>query len=257
MNSGRDDDGGGLVISGLTKSFRGVRAVNDLTVTISPSRITGLIGPNGAGKSTVFKLIGGVLRPDQGNVSWQGRQISGLHATHVARLGIGLSFQELRLFESMSTADNLRTAAEGGLLDSIGTRKRRVDERVDEVASLCHLEGVLGEKAGSLSYAEQKFLSLGRVLIRKSSLLLLDEPASGLDNASLESFQSILRSVVASGRTICLIEHNFGLVSAIADYVLFLEAGRLRAQGSPKDIAGDRDLATIYLGKAALPEETR
>jgi ABC-type branched-subunit amino acid transport system ATPase component/ABC-type branched-subunit amino acid transport system permease subunit len=254
----RDNDGTGLVISGLTKSFRGVRAVNDLNVTISPNRITGLIGPNGAGKSTVFKLVGGVLRPDRGMVSWQGRLVSGRPASYVARLGIGLSFQELRLFEDMSTAENLRTAAEVGFLDSVGARRRRVDEQVAEVASLCHLEGVLGERAGSLSYAEQKFLSLGRVLITGASLLLLDEPASGLDNTSLESFQSILRSVVASGRTtVCLIEHNFGLVSAVADHVLFLEAGRLRAQGSPFDIASDRDLTAVYLGKAALPEEAQ
>lgn len=256
MNARCEATADGLVISGLTKSFRGVRAVNDLNVSISAGRITGLIGPNGAGKSTVFKLVGGVIRPDRGVARWQGRPLTGLPTSRVARLGVGLSFQELRLFEGMSAADNLRTAAEARLLDGLGARRRRVDERIEEVASLCNLENVLGQKAGSLSYAEQKFVSLGRVLMRDPRLLLLDEPASGLDNSSLTSVRRILRSIVSSGRTICLIEHNFRLVSAVADHVLFMEAGRLRAQGSPAEIARDTDLALIYLGKAMLPEET-
>ncbi|MEH2484572.1 ABC transporter ATP-binding protein [Bradyrhizobium sp. AZCC 2230] len=240
-----------LEIANLTKSFDGVKAVEDVTLNLREGIITTLVGPNGAGKTTLFNLITGHLRPTSGDIRWQGESIVGTAPWKIARLGVARTFQDLRLFAHMTVFENVLTVMEKSAwfwqsdTGSGADRHLRVHEILD-ATGLLHKAGV---RANDLAYAERKFLSMARIMATKAKMWLLDEPASGLDPRSYERFVALLRGEVRRGITICIIEHNLEIVVSISDRISFLDQGRLLADGEPEEILGNPELSSIYFGE--------
>ena len=192
--------------------------------------------------------------PDRGEVTWLGKSILGLPHWKIARLGIGRSFQDLKLFANMTVAENIETVTERGswLWQPGGrTATRRARDKVERDACRHRPRRQARRARRRLAYAERKFLSLARIMASGARLWLLDEPASGLDRGSYERFLSLLRNEVREGVTICIIEHNLDIVQGISDRIAFLDQGRLLAEGDPKTILSDPALAAIYFGERA------
>jgi branched-chain amino acid transport system ATP-binding protein len=243
-----------LQATGVAKTFGGLKAVDDVSFSLRAGIITTLVGPNGAGKTTLFNLMTGHLVPDRGEVTWLGKSILGLSHWKIARLGIGRSFQDLKLFANMTVEENIETVTERGswLWQSGGASARRARRAKVEAALVATgLADKRDARAVDLAYAERKFLSLARILASGARLWLLDEPASGLDRGSYERFLSLLRNQVREGVTICIIEHNLDIVQGISDRIAFLDQGRILAVGDPKMILSDPALAAIYFGERA------
>jgi branched-chain amino acid transport system ATP-binding protein len=247
---------------GIVKRYGGLTAVDDVTVTTEPGVIAALIGPNGAGKTTLFQCLTGSERPDGGCVLLDGRDITRAAPDARARMGVGRTFQRLAVFPTMTVADNLGVGAEnrtsapaivrvGALLLGIlgfpiedeKAHQRRVDEVVDQLG----LQEVRGELAGSLPTGTLRLVELGRALCHDPTVMLLDEPASGLDTAETRQFQSVLRSVAATGVAILLVEHDMDLVFHVADRVFAMAEGRLLADGSPDEVRRNPDVREAYL----------
>lgn len=239
-----------LEINGLSKAFGGNLIINNATLALQKGRITSLVGPNGAGKTTLFNLITGFLRPDSGQIRYQGRDLVGLAPQRVTRLGIARSFQSLRLFNDMTVYENVLVSLENSL------RLWRPKNNRDHVRTQAVLERVaLWEqrhvRAADLSYAEKKFLNLARIMALGTELFLLDEPASGLDGPSRVTFHELLRSLQKEGHTILLIEHNLDIVREVSDEIAFLNKGEVVAFGTPEEIFADKELTRIYFGVSA------
>lgn len=243
-----------LQATGVAITFGGLKAVDDVSFSLRSGIITALVGPNGAGKTTLFNLMTGHLVPDRGEVTWLGKSIRGLPHWKIARLGIGRSFQDLKLFANMTVEENIETVTErrSWLWQAGGaSAKSERRARVDATLAATGLEDKRDARAVDLAYAERKFLSLARIMAAGARLWLLDEPASGLDPGSYERFLSLLRNQVREGVTICIIEHNLDIVQGISDRIAFLDQGRLLAEGDPKTILSDPALAAIYFGERA------
>jgi ABC-type branched-subunit amino acid transport system ATPase component len=241
-----------LSVRGLSRSFGGLAAVQDVNLDLQRGVVTALVGPNGAGKTTLFNLITGNLARDRGEVLLEGREITGLSPHHIARLGIARSFQDLRLFGHMSVRDNVLAAQErtAWLWQPGGRAAHRARLAVTEAAlARAGLAELAGARAMDLAYAERKFLSLARILATGARIWLLDEPASGLDPVSRARFVAMLRHATAEGVTVCLIEHNLDIVTELADRIAFLDQGRKLAEGEPAQILADPALAAIYFGE--------
>ncbi|MGE0848222.1 MAG: ABC transporter ATP-binding protein [Hyphomicrobiaceae bacterium] len=254
--SSADHMGGEVLLQAtdVAKTFGGLKAVDDVTFALRAGIITTLVGPNGAGKTTLFNLMTGHLVPDQGEVLWLGKSILRLPHWKIARLGIGRSFQDLKLFANMTVEENIETVTERGswLWQPGGASARAArKEKVEATLAATGLIDKRHDRAVDLAYAERKFLSLARILASGARLWLLDEPASGLDPGSYERFLSLLRNQVREGVTICIIEHNLDIVQGISDRIAFLDQGRLLAEGDPKTILSDPALAAIYFGERA------
>ncbi len=238
-----------LSVRGLSRSFGGLAAVQDVSLDLRRGVVTALAGPNGAGKTTLFNLITGHIAADAGAVDLMGASILGRRPHHIARAGIARSFQDLRLFGSMTVRDNVLAALEpvAWLWQPGEAAARR--ERVEQALVTTDLIAVADTRAVDLSYAETKFLSLARILATGAPIWLLDEPASGLDPASRQRFVRIVRDGVASGVTVCLIEHNLDIMTELADRIAFLDRGRKLAEGEPEEILSDAELIAIYFGE--------
>ena len=238
----------------ISKTFGGLKAVDNVSFALRAGIVTTLVGPNGAGKTTLFNAMTGHLVPDQGSVTFLGRSILGLPHWKVARLGIGRTFQDLKLFSHMTVAENVTTATESGSwLWQTGGRAAKAErtERIERALDATQRQRRRNARAIDLSYAERKFLSIARIMASGARLWLLDEPASGLDPRSYERFLALLRAQVGKGSTICIIEHNLDIVVGISDRIVFLDQGRVLAEGDPKSILSDPNLAAIYFGERA------
>ena len=241
-----------LEIRDLDKQFGGVKAIDGVSLDLRAGIVTTLVGPNGAGKTTLFNLVTGHLRPDCGDIRWNGTSIVAEPHWRIARLGIARTFQDLRLFTHMTVAENVMTVMEpdawiwqrGGA----AARRRRL-ERVGAILEATHLADKARVRALDLAYAERKFLSLARIMATDARIWLLDEPVSGLDPRSYELFLELLRREVRGGVTVCIIEHNLDVVVGISDRIAFLDQGRLLANGEPREILADPRLAAIYFGE--------
>ena len=256
MSPAADSIGGEVLLQAtdVAKTFGGLKAVDNVTFALRAGIITTLVGPNGAGKTTLFNLMTGHLVPDQGEVLWLGKSILRLPHWKIARLGIGRSFQDLKLFANMTVEENVETVTERGswLWQPGGPSARTArKEKVEATLAATGLVDKRHDRAVDLAYAERKFLSLARILASGARLWLLDEPASGLDPGSYERFLSLLRKQVREGVTICIIEHNLDIVQSISDRIAFLDQGKLLAEGEPKTILSDPALAAIYFGERA------
>jgi branched-chain amino acid transport system permease protein len=247
-----------LSCEGLTKRFGGLTAVNDLSFEVAEGRITALIGPNGAGKTTIFNLITRFLPPDAGVVRFRSRELQKETPDRIARLGVARSFQDIRLFSRMTVLDNVmlgfpRQEGENLLYallapGAVARSERRRQERAREILQFVGLEQKSEAPAEELSYGQQKLLLIGRLMALQPSVLLLDEPCSGLDPNMLARVSGRLRELSDQGATILLIEHNMDVVRALAHYVVFLSEGRALAAGPTEEILGDRSLTKIYFG---------
>jgi ABC-type branched-subunit amino acid transport system permease subunit/ABC-type branched-subunit amino acid transport system ATPase component len=243
---------------GLARRFGGIVAVSGLDITLRRGRIIGLIGPNGAGKTTAFNLLTGFLRPDEGAVLLNGAALTGTPPYRVVRRGVARSFQDLKLFARMTALDNVMVALplqKGDNLLNVYFRPWRVarDERSNRAHALAILDFVgLHDKADvtaeNLSYAEEKLLSIARLVATGAEVLLFDEPLSGLAPNALEAIFPVLRRLAASGKTICIIEHNLDVIRGLCDTAVFLDEGRKLAEDVPERLIADPALAARYFG---------
>jgi ABC-type branched-subunit amino acid transport system ATPase component len=237
-----------LCLRSMTRRFGGIAAVADVSFDLQPGIVTALVGPNGAGKTTLFNLVTGNLRADGGRVELSGEDVTGMKPHRVARLGIARSFQDLRLFSHMTVRENVLTATEPGSWFWQGGKATERLARVDEALAKTSLGAMADVRAITLGYAAQKFLSMARIVASGARIWLLDEPASGLDPSSRRQFVDLLRGATAVGIGVCLIEHNLDIVIELADRIVFLDQGKVLAEGEPDQILNDPALTAIYFG---------
>jgi branched-chain amino acid transport system ATP-binding protein len=237
----------------ITKSFGGLKAVDSVDVEVNEGEIVGLIGPNGAGKSTLFNCITGNHQPDEGRVYLQGEDVTGWPEHRIARAGLGRMFQETRVFGDMSVRKNLLLAAqEGG--ETLGKLLRRPDpsiqRRADELLEYVDLGGLAETRAGRMSFGQQKLLEFSMALIADPDVLLMDEPAGGINPAMIENLIEYIRTANEDEEaTIFLIEHNMDFVMEIADRIYVLAHGEKIAEGTPDEIQNDETVLDAYLGR--------
>ncbi len=232
----------------VSVTFGGVAALKGVSMSAEPGRIHGLIGPNGAGKSTLFNVACGLTRPDQGSVFLDGADITSLGPHRRARRGLARTFQQLELFGVLSVYDNVRTAAE----IRRGWSHDRTDVAAETRAALTRT-GLLdraGDRADALSTGSARLLEIARALVSRPKLLLLDEPAAGLDEHETQALGSLLTELVADGLGIVLVEHDVDLVMKICASVTVLDLGCVLISGTPDEVRASQDVLDAYLGTA-------
>ncbi|MBX6377745.1 MAG: ABC transporter ATP-binding protein [Clostridia bacterium] len=247
-----------LRIEGVEKAFGGLRVLRGCTFDVTGPGVTCLIGPNGAGKTTLFHIISGFLRPDKGRIYLKGLDVTGHRPEQLVRLGLARTFQLLRVFQRMTVLDNVLLAFQdqvgerplGALVLPPAVRRQEaaLRRRAQELLETLGLAGRSGDWVGNLSYAEQKLVSLAQLLATGADVLLLDEPASGLDRTSARRLLGIVRGLAQEGRTVVVVEHNVSLVRELADRVVFLHEGIVYAEGPADQVIGDPRLAEVYFG---------
>ncbi len=248
-----------LEIAQLTMRFGGIVALESVSFNVSKGRIAGLIGPNGAGKTTLFNCLSRLYRPDRGDIRLNGTSIARCAASDIAAIGIGRTFQSPALFASMTVLDNVKVGGHargrsGALTDAVTLPAARREERSFEEAAramlaFVGLEREASRPAANLSFAARKRIELARALAVKPALLLLDEPAGGLNHEEVAELGALIRSVRDQlAITILLVEHHMGLVMSLSDQVVVLNFGRVIADGAPGEVRGNPAVAEAYLG---------
>jgi branched-chain amino acid transport system ATP-binding protein len=237
-----------------------VVAVDRVSMKVAAGELRGLIGPNGAGKSTLFNLVIGALRPNAGEVRFEGRRIDRLPAAARARLGVSIAFQSVRLFRGLSVLENVMVGAQAwtshGFVEAALRlpRHRREERAIKQEAELAlgqvGLQDLAGEAAESLPLGRQRSLQIARALCGRPRLLLLDEPASGLRAAEREQLSHLLTGLRGRGLTMLLVEHDVGFVTRLADRITVLDGGRVIAEDSPDQVQRDEHVIAAYLGRA-------
>ncbi|MCI9199113.1 MAG: ABC transporter ATP-binding protein [Lachnospiraceae bacterium] len=249
-----------LEVKNLTISFGGLRAVDDFQMEIKKGQLYGLIGPNGAGKTTVFNLLTGVYKPDEGIVKLEGRDITGLKTIDINKAGIARTFQNIRLFKELTVLDNVKvglhnhyhySTVEGILrLPKYHKVEREMDERALELLKVFELDGEADYLASNLPYGKQRKLEIARALATEPKLLLLDEPAAGMNPNETGELMDTIRFVRDKfDMTILLIEHDMKLVSGICEELTVLNFGRILTQGKTSTVLNDPQVITAYLGE--------
>jgi ABC-type branched-subunit amino acid transport system ATPase component len=240
----------GLATAGLSKSFGGVRAVDDATVEFHHGRINALIGPNGSGKTTFFNCVTGMIRPDAGTVSYRGRPITGTAPHRVAAAGIGRSFQLCRIFPRMTALENVLVAHRRRGITGLLRSARAADEveRARGWLRRVGIEHLEHAEARDLSYGQQKLLELAGVLMAEPETIMLDEPAGGVNPALIERIAVLVRELNAEGRTFVVVEHNMELVMSLSDHVVVFDRGRPIAAGPPEQVRANPAVLEAYLG---------
>jgi ABC-type branched-subunit amino acid transport system ATPase component/ABC-type branched-subunit amino acid transport system permease subunit len=249
-----------MEVEDAVRSFGGIRALNGFSTTLETGRITALIGPNGAGKTTAFNLITGFLAPDSGRILLAGLDITNTKPHLLAGLGVARSFQNLRLFYQMTVLDNVMVGIPGQKGERLAwatvamgptwKEERQTRRMALQILRYVGLEERALTLAENLSYAEEKLLVLARMLAMQADLLLLDEPASGLDPNSLDAMYAMIRQLAEGGKTICIIEHNLDVIKELAHKIVFLDEGRAFAEGSTESLLKNPELAARYFGNA-------
>jgi branched-chain amino acid transport system ATP-binding protein len=243
-----------LSVSNVTRRFGGLTAVDNVTASVEKGELVGLIGPNGAGKTTLFNLISGFTPVSEGEVRFKGERITGLKPYDVARRGMGRTFQNLRIFPNMSVFDNVSVGAIGSLGAGLGSAffgKRSsaaISERTNAALSAVGLLADAEALAANISYGKRKYLEIARALAMNPDLLILDEPAAGLNNSETKGLADFIRKLHADGVTVLLVEHDMALVMSICQRVIVLASGRKIADAPPAIVKTDRAVLEAYLG---------
>jgi branched-chain amino acid transport system ATP-binding protein len=248
-----------LSVQGLHKEFGGVIALSDLDCEVRKGQIKAIIGPNGAGKTTFFNVVTGVLPPTNGSIHFEGQNVCRLPTHRIAKLGIGRTFQSLRLFRNMTVLENVMVGCHmigkvgivRALLRLPGLRleERELRERSMEILRSVNLDRRGSRPVHSLTFYEQRRLEIARALVASPRLLLLDEPAAGLNIRETEDMGELIRKIRSRGMTVILVEHDMSLVMEISDEVLVLDHGEKIAEGVPEQIQHDQRVIAVYLGE--------
>ena len=249
---------GELKLGGVFKRFEGLTALSDVTLNVQPGEVVGLIGPNGAGKTTLFNIITGMLAPTSGDVSYCNREIGGLRPYSIAALGVTRTYQITSLFPELSTQDNIRVATHlrscRSVLAALLRNKRfrdseaAIDQTVDRILQLLRLQSRCDLPASALSYGDQRRLEIGLALATGAGLILLDEPAAGLNAEETDELCDLIRRLRAAGFTIIVIEHDMRMVMGLCDRIVVLSLGRIIFDGTPTAAAAHPDVIEAYLG---------
>ncbi|GAA4513565.1 MULTISPECIES: ABC transporter ATP-binding protein [Nonomuraea] len=246
-------------LSGVTVAFGGIVAMNDVSFDVPSTGIMALIGPNGAGKTTAFNVLSGHIRPRSGTVEVFGTAASALGPAGLAGRGLARSWQDGRAFLDMTVLENLVVAVRCPRAESPFWRLARprraarleagLVRQADEVLETLGLSAFRDHRAGDIGYAEQRLVGIGRLLIRRPRLLLLDEPAAGLDGESIDRVVGIVRDIAAGGLPVVIVEHSLSVVRSLADSCVFMSNGEVVARGTPEDLFRRDELIDMYFGK--------
>jgi ABC-type branched-subunit amino acid transport system ATPase component len=238
-----------LAVTGLTKVFGGVRAVDDCTFDVTRGGITALIGPNGSGKTTVFNLITGYLRPDAGRVTFSGRDVTGHSTGRLYRHGLSRTFQQARVFPQLTVLENLVVAGGSRWWQLAGPRTGRADRtRAMDLLDEFQLSALADAFASELSYGQRKLLEFAAVLMSSPRLVLLDEPTAGVNPVMIETIERHVRARHARGVTFLIVEHDMTFVMRLCDPVIVLDAGRPIFSGRPADVQASPLVLDAYMG---------
>lgn len=249
-----------LEVTGLGISFGGLRAVDELNMSIEKGTLVGLIGPNGAGKTTVFNMLTGVYQPTDGGIRLNGENLIGKKPEQISAAGIARTFQNIRLFSKMSVLDNVKVGLHNQIKYSLfgslfhagayAKKEAAMDQKATEILKVFDLDSVSDLNAANLPYGKQRKLEIARALATAPQFLLLDEPAAGMNpNETAELMETIQLVREKFGVTILLIEHDMKLVAGICEYLYVLNFGRELAKGTPKEVLNNQDVITAYLGE--------
>jgi branched-chain amino acid transport system ATP-binding protein len=229
-----------LICSELAKRYGGVRAVESVSMSIEQPGIYALIGANGSGKTTLFNLLSGFVRADHGEVRWQGRKITRTRAVRRAQLGLVRTFQQTMSFPGLTVWENL---------DLVGLDRGIKTERLEEIAELCRITEFATAAARDIPFGVARRLGIGLALVAEPTLLLLDEPAAGLNDRETDELAALLRDIHAAGTSVFVIEHNMDFVMPLSDEIFVMDAGSIMARGTPEEIASNEDVIRSYLGE--------
>ncbi|NOQ20858.1 MAG: ATP-binding cassette domain-containing protein [Desulfobacterales bacterium] len=245
-----------LEIANVTKNFGGLTALSDIGLQVKAKQIYGLIGPNGSGKTTLFNIITGFLTATEGSIQFSGKELTRLPPNKIARLGIARTFQNIRLFGTMTVKENVLVAqnirARSGILSLVqllSAREKKLKEEADVLLEKMGLWKKRNELSISLPYGDQRRLEIARALALAPELLLLDEPAAGMNEAETEDLLKRIQEIRDMGQTIMLIEHDMNIVMGICDYISVLNFGSVIAKGTPAEIQTSEAVIEAYLGR--------
>ncbi len=251
-----------LEVRRVGKRFRGLRALDEVSLTVGRGEIRGIVGPNGSGKTTLFNVVSGVYRASAGQVLLDGRVVSGMRPYRLSALGLARTFQNLRLFGELTVKDNVLVALDRShplavwryVLWPFGIwrQERRLDRRADALLARFGLTEFAGARPDALPYGIQRRIEIARAMAGEPRLLLLDEPAAGLNGEEVRQLAEIVRSIRDSGVTVVLIEHNMGLVMSLCERVTVLAGGTVIAEGTPAEVVADHAVIEAYLGDSAM-----
>ena len=249
-----------LECKSLGIQFGGLKAVDNFNLSIEEGSLYGLIGPNGAGKTTVFNLLTGVYKPTVGSIKLNGSTISGLKPVQISKLGIARTFQNIRLFSNMTVLDNVKVALHNEIRYSLlsdflhdfnySKKEALMDEKAEDFLKVFELDEFKNLKAGNLAYGQQRKLEIARALATRPKLLLLDEPAAGMNPQETAELMDTIKLIREKYKiTILLIEHDMKLVSGICEYLTVLNFGTELVSGTPGEVLNDHRVITAYLGE--------
>lgn len=253
-----------MTVEGLSKQFGGLAAIDDLSFSIRPGSIHSIIGPNGAGKTTLFNLITGLYKPSAGRIQFDGEDVTGWAPHRLSAKGIGRTFQNLQLFHGMTALENVmvgrhlhedRSVLKHMLrLPGIAANERATRKRAEELLDFVELGEYRDIEASAMSYGVLKRLEIARALAAERKLLMLDEPAAGLNATETEAVDQLIKQVAGEGVTVVLVEHDMKLVMGISNHILVLDHGSKLAEGTAEQVSANPDVIAAYLGTTSAAD---